>query len=255
MSVFERGSRVVRGLALVALSAGLVGVPEPGSASRAKAHPRASTAGHAGAFEPFPGCRVPVAGPVRLVRERRAPRPVEIDFSSSDPSALHLLVIDNGASGELLPVTSARVNVARKRVLAPNRFKRHVPTIEEPIDVRATNRLVAKLAGKPGSGFDLSVVAIDDVGPVVVDVVPADGSSVSQSPVTLDFAIEDALSAIASVRCNGVDATPDAVDPALFSCTVDLAPGANVVEIEAIDTCDNESLTPIQIFLDPPSTS
>lgn len=81
-------------------------------------------------------------------------------------------------------------------VVGPNRFKPRVRAIERAIDVEDENRLLVRVAGKPGSGVALSVFAIDERAPTVVDVVPADGTTVSEPEVTLAFGVEDRLSEV-----------------------------------------------------------
>jgi hypothetical protein len=72
---------------------------------------------------------------------------------------------------------------------------------------------------------------------------------VSRPEVTLSMAAEDLLSGVASVTCDGVEATDAAGE---YACTVPLVEGPNAIVISATDNCGNTSFVTHTIFYDPP---
>jgi hypothetical protein len=209
---------------------------------------------------PVAGCRATAAGPQNVLRRRGKPRFEEVAFATPDPAAAHYLRIDNGGvSRELRPVTSAVVLLNGLRILGPADFQenpyargkraRAVRTIERAIGVNTQNLLHFKLGGKLGSGFAFEVFAIDEGPPMLLEIAPPDGATVSEPEVTLSLRVADLLSNVASVTCAGLEANAVAED---FACTVPLLPGANAIEVVATDGCGNASVSDVAITFDPP---
>lgn len=195
-------------------------------------------------------CAVTVAGPTNVVRAKGKPRVEEFEFTSPAPLAAHFLRLDNGGSREeMLPVTSARVYWNDRLEIGPREFDRHVRTIEHSVEPRERNRVAFRVAGKPKSGLAFSVVAVDDTPPTIVDVLPPDGSIVSEPEVALVVTLDDELSGAASLRCADIDGTPVGQR---FACTVPLSEGTNSIELVATDSCGNESSEVVMIVFDPP---
>jgi len=195
-------------------------------------------------------CTVTLAGPTNVVRSKGRPRVEEFEFTSPDPLAAHFLRLDNGGSqDEMRPVTSARVYWNDRLEIGPREFNRRVRTIVHSVEAQEQNRVDFVVAGKPKSGLAFSVIAVDDVPPTIVDVLPPDGSIVSEPEVSLVVTLDDALSGAASLSCAGVDATPVGQR---FACTVPLSEGSNSIELIATDSCGNESSEVVTIVFDPP---
>lgn len=193
---------------------------------------------------------VAVFGPLDVVRDRGKPRPVVFTFSSADPSAPHVLRIHNGGeNGEMPKVSSAVIRLNGVQILGPNRFNSQVSVIEQAIRPERENTLVVEVRSKPGAGFSIQVTSVDDDPPVVSQVFPDDGKVVSRPEVTLSMRVEDLLSGVKLVTCDGVAATAQVVG---YACTVPLLEGPNAIEILATDGCDNSSLTTHTIVYDPP---
>ena len=195
------------------------------------------------ALTPLFASTVDLLGPVEVVRSTGKPAPVAFTFHSGDPSAPHVLRIDNEG------VAAAVVWLNGTRILGPDPFNAVVDVIERPIQPRAENTLVVELRGKPGAGLSLRVSAVDDDPPVISDLLPADGTVVSTPEVTVTARVEDLLSGVHAVTCDGIPATALGDD---YACTVPLAEGPNDVEIVATDGCGNSSDASLRVVYDPP---
>jgi hypothetical protein len=219
----------------------------PASAAAVSAKVLGSASATAG---PAAGCPVTIAGPTQVVRAKGEPRVDTYSFTTQAPGERHLLRIDNGGvNGTMRPVTSANVELNGRLVLDPSRFNPKVGTIEQPIEVVDRNQLRFRVAGEPNSGLSFTVFATDSQPPDFVEVVPANGSVVSEPQVTLVVTLDDALSGPASLHCAGIEATPVDGD---FACTVPLAAGPNPIELVAADGCGNERREVVTIEYDPP---
>jgi len=84
----------------------------------------------------------------------------------------------------------------------------------------------------------VAVVKLDKTPPSLNVTSPANGSNIFFSPVAIGGTIQEALSGLASVTCNGI---PASVNGANFSCNVTLTPGANSINTIATDVAGNIS--------------
>lgn len=96
-------------------------------------------------------------------------------------------------------------------------------------------------------------VSLDKTSPTVVINSPADGTTLSGSSVTTAGTVNDALSGIATVTCNGIATSPLT---STFSCDVPLSEGSNSIVVEAGDLADNAGSATISVTasvdIDPP---
>lgn len=202
------------------------------------------------AITPLFAGSVALFGPEDVVRGKGKPSRVIFTFESGDPSAEHYLRIDNGgADGTLKKVSAAVVWLNGVKVVGPNRLNSRRTEIEKRIRPKEQNTLVVQLRSKPHAGISIRVEAQDDDPPVISNLVPADGTVVPDPEVVVSATIVDSLSGVQAVTCNGSEATPVGTDHA---CTVPLAEGPNVIEIEATDACGNSSLATLTVIYDPP---
>lgn len=79
-------------------------------------------------------------------------------------------------------------------------------------------------------------VKLDKTPPSLNVTSPANGSRIFASPVAVGGTVQDALSGVASVTCNGL---PAIVNGASFSCAVTLIPGTNSINVIATDVAGN----------------
>jgi len=87
-------------------------------------------------------------------------------------------------------------------------------------------------------------VSIDMTPPVLAVASPADGSTVATSSISIAGTVSDSLSGVASVQCNGIAA---ALSLDGFLCQVSLTPGANAIQVSAIDNAGNQAISGLTI--------
>jgi hypothetical protein len=95
---------------------------------------------------------------------------------------------------------------------------------------------------------------IDLTPPVIAVTSPSDGSVVTNSNLNVTGTASDALSGIADVACNGVDAT---ITGSNTSCNLTLSVGTNAIQVQAFDLAGNTATTTINVTynLSPPPTA
>jgi hypothetical protein len=91
-------------------------------------------------------------------------------------------------------------------------------------------------------------VNLDHIGPVLQIDSPANGAVVHAAPVTVKGTVEDALSGVDSVQCNGNPAT---ITDLSFSCEISIPEGVSQITVQGRDVAQNESQASIQIELQP----
>jgi len=97
-------------------------------------------------------------------------------------------------------------------------------------------------AGNIATAF--AVVKLDKTPPSLNVISPSNGSNIFFSPVAIGGTVQDALSGLASVTCNG---TPGSVNGANFTCGVTLTPGANSINTIATDVAGNTSTSSLSL--------
>src|SRR5262249_32674932 len=103
---------------------------------------------------------------------------------------------------------------------------------------------------KAGNTATTSLTLTPDKPPPTVQVTsPADGSTVTSSPVTATGTASDALSGVDTVLCNGSTATLGGSD---FSCSIPLVEGNNTLSFVASDRAGNVAPPTRSVTLQPP---
>jgi hypothetical protein len=93
------------------------------------------------------------------------------------------------------------------------------------------------IAGSGGSQLTASVTLnIDKTIPALTVTSPADGTSFSDTGVTVTGSVTDALSGVSAVACNGA---PAALSGGSFSCNISLNVGVNLLVVRATDVAGN----------------
>ena len=193
----------------------------------AVAFPWASWAGEFNAF-----------GPENFVRDKGKPFLEVHTFTILNPNTQYTLWIDNGgANGELKKVSSATVWLNGVQIVGPNRFNQTVSEIVLPVMLSTQNQLVVELRSKPGSGFTLRVIGVDNDPPTITASMSPAANQAGWHNVdaNVSFACSDATSGIAS--CTG----PILVD----------TEGANqVVTGTAVDRAGNSASVSVTLNVD-----
>jgi hypothetical protein len=116
------------------------------------------------------------------------------------------------------------------------------------VNVEGANQVVSGTAtDRAGNSATASVALnIDKTLPAVTIFAPADGATLSTSPVSITGAITESLSGVANVACNG---TLAAVSGSTFTCDVALNNGANRIVAQATDIAGNAASSSITVNL------
>ncbi len=95
---------------------------------------------------------------------------------------------------------------------------------------------------------------IDLTPPVITITSPIDGTVVTSSNLIVAGTVSDALSGVADVACNGVDAT---ITGSNTSCNLALSVGTNAIQVQAFDLAGNTATATVNVTynLSPPPTS
>jgi len=191
----------------------------------------------------------PVVGPEQFIRPRGEPLVRHRFFHGLRLGIPYLLVIENGAAGSLDPVASAEVLLNGEVVAGPNLFRSRVERFEVPIDPiferGEINRLVIRLAGKPGSGLTLAVVGVDEKAPEIELLRPQDSRLTTTNTPELLVAWRDEAAQVdpdtASILLDGSDLTSGCVIAFTDArCQVDpLADGTHLLTVEVADRAGN----------------
>ena len=177
-------------------------------------------------------------GPVTYTRTTGAPTPVTANFTVLDPNTTYTLRIDSTG------VSSAVVTLNGVDVLRPNDFNANVTLITKQVMLWPNNQLTVELRGKPGEGFKLQIIGVDDTPPTITGAVaPApNAAGWNKSDPTVTFTCSDATSGIASCT-----------EPV----TVTAETSAQVILGTATDKAGNTATAPVTVKLDktPPTLS
>jgi hypothetical protein len=95
---------------------------------------------------------------------------------------------------------------------------------------------------------------IDLTPPVIAITSPADGAVVTSSNLNLTGTAFDALSGVADVTCDGLEAT---ISGSNISCGLTLTVGSNAIQVQATDLAGNTGTTTVNVTynLSPPPTA
>jgi RHS repeat-associated protein len=96
-----------------------------------------------------------------------------------------------------------------------------------------------------------ALVSIDLTPPTITITSPANGATLTTSPVSVSGNVSAALAGIASVSCNGVAAT---VQSGSYSCSVPLSAGTDTISVLATDMAGNTATQSINTTLIVPAT-
>src|SRR5262249_11334026 len=108
-------------------------------------------------------------------------------------------------------------------------------------------RTTADVAGNSASTS--ATVKLDKTPPLVTVTTPPGGAVVSTSVITVSGNVSDALSGVASAKCNGSPAT---LTGSSFSCTQSLAPRINTIQVQVTDAAGNIASTATSVGFTPP---
>ena len=122
-----------------------------------------------------------------------------------------------------------------------------------PVLVRqeGANRVITGTATDiAGNTASTSVtVNLDKTSPSVTILSPSSGATIEDSPVMVQGTINETLSGIAAITCNG---TPAILSGSSFTCNVSLVTGQNNIQTAAMDVAGNTGLTTTAVsFLGP----
>ncbi len=177
-------------------------------------------------------------GPQPFVRAQGPPTALATTFVILNPNTQYTLRIDNGgANSEFKKVSSAAVWLNGIPIVGPNRFNQTVLQIVLPVRLLTHNQLVVELRSKPGSGFTLRVIGVDNDPPTITASVSPQSNAAGWHKVdaTVRFECSDATTAIAS--CSG---------PVLVETE-----GANqVVTGTAVDRAGNSASVSVSLNVD-----
>ncbi|MBN2326289.1 MAG: Vps62-related protein [Candidatus Omnitrophica bacterium] len=96
-----------------------------------------------------------------------------------------------------------------------------------------------------------AIVNIDKTAPVVTITSPLQGAIITDSPVTVKGTVEEHLSGVAEMDCNGDPLVP--APTSSFICNVSLVKGENMIEVAATDLAGNTGTSEITVIFDPPA--
>lgn len=114
------------------------------------------------------------------------------------------------------------------------------------VDQEGANQVITGTAiDVAGNSAVASVsVNLDKTPPVVAIVSPSPGATIEDSSVTVHGTINEALSGVATITCNGAPAT---LSNSLFTCNVSLVMGENILQATATDLAGNTSQASIEV--------
>lgn len=87
-------------------------------------------------------------------------------------------------------------------------------------------------------------ISIDKTPPVVTILSPLSGASLQDSPANVQGMVDDALSGVAEITCNGILAN---LSNSSFTCSVPLVSGQNILETAATDLAGNDGYSSITV--------
>ncbi len=123
-----------------------------------------------------------------------------------------------------------------------------IATCPTPVTLTSegANQVVTGTA-EDGAGNSASVsvaLNLDKKDPAITIASPANGATFSSGALTVTGTINDALSGIAAVTCNGVAAT---LSSSAFTCDLHLNDGLNPIEVRAGDNAGNQATANISV--------
>jgi YD repeat-containing protein len=121
------------------------------------------------------------------------------------------------------------------------------------VNTQGTNQVVT------GSVFDTAgdtntakvTLNIDLASPVLSIASPANGGSFTSSPVSVSGTVSGSISGVATVTCNGANAT---VQNGSYSCAVPLSPGSDTIAVQAMNVAGSATTQSINESLIVPAT-
>lgn len=177
-------------------------------------------------------------GPENFIRATGPPITEVRSFTILNPNTQYSLRIDNGgASHQFARVSSAEVWLNGARIVGPHQFNQTVSVIVQPVTLSTTNQLAIVLRSRPGSGFTLRIIGVDNEPPSITASVspPANEAGWHSLDPTVSFECSDAISGIASCT-----------EPVLIDTE-----GANQVVIgTAVDRAGNSSSISVTLNVD-----
>lgn len=170
-----------------------------------------------------------------FTRSTGKPEAETVSFSATTADSYYEVRLYNGKHGE--PVTSADVVLNGSSLFSSKDFKKSVNYLERTVRLSGDNTLIVTLKGKPGSGFEIDIVGLDDQLPIIqAHVEPqANEAGWHKGETKVWFECSDVISGIA--ECS---------DPVTLSEEVTNF----VVEGHAVDRAQNKITTQVSINLD-----
>ncbi len=191
----------------------------------------------------------------------------------------HLLLTSNGSTFSVVaPLTIAAIRSSQPNTAgwntAPVTISFQCSGGLAPLSCPASQTVSSEGASQivNGTVFDSAgnsastslTVSLDQTPPAIALALPADGTTVTRPVVRVSGTVSDALSGLASVNCNGGLAV--SFDSGSFVCNLQLVPGSNTIQAQALDNAGNVANTtqisvsynavpPSAIFITPDSAN
>lgn len=122
-----------------------------------------------------------------------------------------------------------------------------------PVSAEGVSQISGTAIDNAGNSSQATAfVSIDSTPPVISIASPANGSTMTNSLLTVSGSASDAGSGIATLACDG---TPVSLNSGAFSCDLTLSSGNNLVRIAATDLAGNTATTSLNVTYNPPSTN
>lgn len=121
--------------------------------------------------------------------------------------------------------------------------------VEIPL-IEGDNLITATATNAGGSNSDSITVTFDNTAPEITIDAPADGAVVDVSPITVSGSAPDATTVF---TINGLP--PDIAGPGTFSISLDLAPGANTIDVVGTDAAGNVGSASVTVTFQAPDVA
>lgn len=168
----------------------------------------------------------PVFGPAVYQRDTAKPVVVDKNFSVTNAGSYTLCIINGDDAGNNR-ISSAVISINGIEVVSPNEFNQQVGSIIKPVTLNKDNLISVEVRSSPGSYITVSIL-----GPPKINITsPANGSTISDSSITVTGTTDDNLT---QITINGISAT---VSNGTFSADISLAEGQNTITVTATNQC------------------
>ncbi|MEK6679789.1 MAG: hypothetical protein AABY39_10280, partial [Nitrospirota bacterium] len=168
----------------------------------------------------------PVFGPAVYQRDTGKPAVIESNFSVANAGSYTLCIINGDDAGNNR-ISSAVISINGIEVVSPNEFNQQIGSITKTVALNKDNLISVELRSSPGSYITVTIL-----GPPKVNITsPANGSTLTDSSITVTGTIDDNL---AQVTVNDISVT---VSNGTFTANIQLNEGENVITVTATNQC------------------